>query len=229
MRRLKKRRLLLRDQIARLEAELDPRNPRERPPTRRRDDRRCSDAVARRVRVLRGALARADSRLRRARGAAEMALGRRRRRSRRAAALVVEAGTGVGKTFAYLVPALLSRRARARQHRHQDPAGPALPARPAAAARRARPAGRDRAAQGPRQLPVPAPHGAGAPAARACPTARGAHAGQGRAVGAARRAAATSPSSPGLDERSPRDPAGHLDARELPGQRVPEVPQLPRR
>jgi ATP-dependent DNA helicase DinG len=43
-------------------------------------------------------------------------------------ALVAEAGTGVGKTFAYLVPALLSGAAPG-QHRHQEPAGPALPAR----------------------------------------------------------------------------------------------------
>ena len=35
-------------------------------------------------------------------------------------ALVVEAGTGVGKTFAYLVPALLSGARAVAQHRHQD-------------------------------------------------------------------------------------------------------------
>jgi sodium transport system permease protein len=51
--------------------------------------------------------------------------------------LVAEAGTGTGKTFAYLVPALLVRRQGHHLHRHQDAAGPALPARPAAGARRA--------------------------------------------------------------------------------------------
>ena len=43
--------------------------------------------------------------------------------------LVAEAGTGTGKTFAYLVPALLARRQSHRLHRHQDPAGPAVRSR----------------------------------------------------------------------------------------------------
>ena len=56
--------------------------------------------------------------------------------------LIAEAGTGTGKTFAYLVPALLFGGKVDRLHRHQDAAGPALPARPADGARRAARAGR---------------------------------------------------------------------------------------
>ena len=37
--------------------------------------------------------------------------------------LLAEAGTGTGKTMAYLVPAILERPARARLHRHEEPAG----------------------------------------------------------------------------------------------------------
>ena len=37
--------------------------------------------------------------------------------------LLVEAGTGTGKTLAYLVPALLSGRKVVVSHRHEDPAG----------------------------------------------------------------------------------------------------------
>ena len=70
--------------------------------------------------------------------------------------LIVEAGTGTGKTFAYLVPALLSGTAGDRLDRYSRAAGPALSSRPAGHLRRARPAGARRAAQGSRQLPVPA-------------------------------------------------------------------------
>ena len=83
--------------------------------------------------------------------------------------LIVEAGTGTGKTFAYLVPALLSGRSviistgtRTLQDQlfHRDV--PLL-------ARRARHAGEDGAAQGPRQLSVPASAGARHRAAFAVP------------------------------------------------------------
>jgi hypothetical protein len=49
--------------------------------------------------------------------------------------LMVEAGTGTGKTLAYLVPALLSGRQGRRQHGHQDAAGPDRGRRPAPPAR----------------------------------------------------------------------------------------------
>ena len=87
-----------------------------------------------------GALARADPHYVEREAQLRMALGVAEAIETRAA-LVAEAGTGVGKTFAYLVPTLLSRRAHARQHGDQEPAGPALPARPAAPARGAAAAG----------------------------------------------------------------------------------------
>ena len=49
--------------------------------------------------------------------------------------LVAEAGTGTGKTFAYLVPALLEWRQAADLHRHKAAAGPALSQGPAAVRR----------------------------------------------------------------------------------------------
>ena len=54
--------------------------------------------------------------------------------------LVVQAGTGTGKSLAYLVPAILSGRRDRRRHRHQGAAGPAGrqgPAVPRRAPRRA--------------------------------------------------------------------------------------------
>ncbi len=41
--------------------------------------------------------------------------------------LIVEAGTGTGKTFAYLVPALLSGAQCDHFHRHSHASGPAVP------------------------------------------------------------------------------------------------------
>ena len=143
-------------------------------------------------------------------------------------ALVVEAGTGVGKTFSYLVPALLVRRAGAAVHRHQDLAGPAVRPRPAAPGRGARPAGAHRAAQGPRQLPVPASPGAGAPGSLRLPTAaslprwrRIEQWAQGTRTGDLAELA-------GPGRALARDPARDLHARQLPGRAVPEVPRLPR-
>ena len=75
--------------------------------------------------------------------------------------LLAEAGTGTGKTFAYLVPALAVGAEDHHLHRHPRAAGPALPPRPAAGARRARAWAQDRPAEGPRQLSVPLPDGAG--------------------------------------------------------------------
>jgi ATP-dependent DNA helicase DinG len=70
--------------------------------------------------------------------------------------LIVEAGTGTGKTFAYLVPALAVGAQRDHLHGNAHPAGPAVSPRRADARAGARHAGEIRAAQGPRQLPVPA-------------------------------------------------------------------------
>ncbi len=65
-----------------------------------------------------------------------------------AATLVVEAGTGVGKTFAYLVPALLSGRESGGLHRHQSLARPVVRARSAQVAAAAGPAVAGSPAQG---------------------------------------------------------------------------------
>ena len=56
--------------------------------------------------------------------------GRRRSPSRRH--LVVQAGTGTGKSLAYLIPAALSGRAGGGGHGHQGPPGPAGRQGPAA-------------------------------------------------------------------------------------------------
>ena len=145
-----------------------------------------------------GALARADAQLRRARGADRHGAGRGRRPSRPRSALVVEAGTGVGKTFAYLVPALLSRRARAGQHRHQEPAGPAVPARPAAPARGAAAAGDAwRCSRGARSYLCLHRWSRRASRRDVARPLGGARAGQDRAVGAGHRAPATWPNSTG--------------------------------
>ncbi len=70
--------------------------------------------------------------------------------------LIVEAGTGTGKTLAYLVPAILSGKRRRHLHRHQEPPGTALlQGRPLpAAAFRAAAAGLLH--EGPQQLRLPA-------------------------------------------------------------------------
>ena len=153
------------------------------------------------------------------------ATGRRRwpRPSSSASALVAEAGTGVGKTFAYLVPLLLSGR-RALVSTATKSLQDQLFLRDLPRLRDAlRPAGAAGAAEGPRQLPVPAPPAA---VARRAPTlpdrcavralarietmgAGHAHRRPGRARGPGRTLAG--------------DPAGDLDARELPGHRVPAV------
>ena len=163
-----------------------------------------------------------------ARCSCEMAQRRRRGDRRRASALVVEAGTGVGKTFAYLVPALLSGARALLSTATKTPAGPAVPARPAAPARGARRAGDDRPAQGPR--------------AATCACTASSLARQDAQLPdrfAVRTLAKIEALGADDRERRPRrargprraqqrDPAGHLVARELPRQRMPAVPRLPR-
>ena len=138
--------------------------------------------------------------------------------------LIVEAGTGTGKTFAYLVPALAVGAARDRLDRHARAAGPALSPRPARDLRRARPAGARRAAQGPRQLPVPAPsrprRAAGVCARHA---ARGRHRNPEGARVVARDEARRHRRTARARRGRSRVAVGHLDARELPRQRVPGV------
>jgi ATP-dependent helicase YprA (DUF1998 family) len=109
LRRLKKQRLVLRDQIAQLEAMLEPPNP----PERMSDPAAAPSAdlvsAVREALSVEGPLAHADDGFmprepqdRLAQAVAE-AIERRE-------ALVAEAGTGVGKTYAYLLPVLLSGR-----------------------------------------------------------------------------------------------------------------------
>ncbi len=74
--------------------------------------------------------------------------------------LVVEAGTGTGKTFAYLVPALLSGVRVLISTGTRTLQDQLFCEGPAAGERSARAAGARRAAQGPRQLPVPLSSGA---------------------------------------------------------------------
>jgi ATP-dependent DNA helicase DinG len=123
----------------------------------------------------------------------------RARASTRASALVAEAGTGVGKTFAYLVPLLLSARARC-QHRDQEPAGPAVPARPAAPARRLRVPVRVALLKGARSY-LCLHRLQQARQARRCPTASRCARCASRAVGAAHRQRRPGRDR-GLDERS---------------------------
>ncbi len=85
--------------------------------------------------------------------------------------LVIEAGTGTGKTFGYLVPVLLLGPAGAGLHRHPHPAGSALRQGPAAAQRGAGPAGARGGPEGPRQLSVPASPGRRRNCSRACAAA----------------------------------------------------------
>ncbi len=66
--------------------------------------------------------------------------------------LVAEAGTGTGKTFAYLVPALLGGGKGHHLHRHQDLAGPAVQPRHSYRARGAQGAGHRGVAERPGQL-----------------------------------------------------------------------------
>ena len=71
--------------------------------------------------------------------------------------ILAEAGTGTGKTLAYLIPTILEPPARAGLHRHQEPAGADLlqgPPRDCLGARRAL---HGHADERPVELPVPAP------------------------------------------------------------------------
>ena len=148
--------------------------------------------------------------------------------SQQGGALVVEAGTGVGKTFSYLVPGAAERRARAAVHRHQDAAGPAVRPRPAAAGRSAGLAGAHGLAQGPRQLPVPASHGAGAPGRRRCRTAASV-----RALAKIEEWSQVTRTGdlaelPGLDERSPLIPLVTSTRENCLGAQCPKFRSLPR-
>ena len=71
--------------------------------------------------------------------------------------LLVEAGTGTGKTLAYLVPAILSGTARARLDRHKEPPGADLLQGSRRSARGAWRAVYRDLHEGPRQLSLPAP------------------------------------------------------------------------
>ena len=163
LRRLKKRRLALRDQIARLETRARSARTRLMHACRTRPVREC-------LRAGRRAVAAPPTQFRRARGPdrdgagggahhrARRRAGGRGRHRRRQDLLLPGAGAA-------------ERRTRAAVDRHQDPAGPAVRPRPAAPGRGARPAGAHRAAQGPRQLPVPASARTGAPGRARCPIA----------------------------------------------------------
>ena len=138
-----------------------------------------------------------------------------------------EAGTGVGKTLpTWCRPCC--RQPRPRQHRHQEPAGPALPARPAAPRGGPGRAAAPRPAQRPQQLPLPAPHEgrlARAPCsrtgARRC-SLRASSAGlRGRTV-------ATLPRWTASTTARPSSPSSAAPAK-LSGQRVPRLAQLLRR
>ena len=74
----------------------------------------------------------------RAPASSTMAAAVARRRSSDGGVLLAEAGTGTGKTLAYLVPAILSRAARPDLDRHQEPPGTDLLQGHPVAARRAR-------------------------------------------------------------------------------------------
>ncbi len=121
--------------------------------------------------------------------------------------LLAEAGTGTGKTLAYLVPASPQRTARARLDRHQEPPGTDLLQGRAGDSRRARhPLHGDRH-EGPRQLSVPAPL-RGVPLAPGCRRTphragrRGVSAGH-RTLGADDRAPATAPNWRNCPRNSP--------------------------
>ena len=71
--------------------------------------------------------------------------------------LLAEAGTGTGKTLAYLVPAIMQPAARPRLDRHEEPSGTDLLQGPSGPARLARRALHGHVHEGPWQLSVPAP------------------------------------------------------------------------
>ncbi len=138
--------------------------------------------------------------------------------------LVVEAGTGTGKTLAYLVPALLADEPVDPLDRDQGAAGPAARARAADRARRDRGRARGRGPQGTGELPLPeTPRGAGD---RAAARPRG----RGSALAAARRLVARDGDRrPGRD-RGPARRLAALVARRRPGRDLHrhEVPALRR-
>ena len=73
----------------------------------------------------------------------------------RGGTLLAEAGTGTGKTLAYLIPAILSRQRVACLHRHQESSGADLLQGSADAARGAGRAVHRDPDEGPVELPVP--------------------------------------------------------------------------
>ncbi|MCK7577463.1 MAG: hypothetical protein MZV65_17790 [Chromatiales bacterium] len=138
--------------------------------------------------------------------------------------LVAESGTGTGKTFAYLVPALLSGGKVHRVDRHQDAAGPAVPSATCrrCATRCGVPATRG-AAQGPRQLRLPPPPRARR-RRRPLPLARGRAAPARRSSRFAHEPARGDRGELADVPENARDlAAGHLDARQLPRQRLPAL------
>ena len=86
--------------------------------------------------------------------------------------LICEAGTGTGKTFAYLVPALQSGLQGGYLHRHPAFAGPTVYPGSAPGAKSRRAAAERCVAEGTGQLPVPASPGPGGDSTRAAWTGR---------------------------------------------------------
>ena len=136
---------------------------------------------------------------------------------------LLEAGTGVGKSFAYLVPALAlgarQRRAHGRQHQHHQPAGAAGRQGPAAAPARAgrrRVHAHVRPAQGLAELSLPVAHapGGGVPADPA-------------RAGQARRAARHRRVGRPHRRRHPERPAGHALAPRCGTRSAPSRPVHP--
>ncbi len=167
-----------------------------------------------------GALARAAARLPLPRAAARDGAGGRATRSHARGQLVAEAGTGTGKTFAYLVPALLyggkvivSTGTKTLQDQlfERD-----LPLVRDALAR----ARHHRAAQGARELRVPAPPASARRARSGCPRATT----RGTCARSSRFARASDRGDRGAARRRARErddlAAGHLHPRQLPRQRT---------
>ena len=158
-----------------------------------------------------------------------MALGGGRARSSTRSALVAEAGTGVGKTFAYLVPALLSGARALRQHRHQDLQDQLFCATCRGCAMRSGVPVRTALLKGRasylclHRMELARQRRRSFPTASRCARWRKieqwAHGDD---------APATSPSCEGLDERSPVIPLVTSTRENCLGSAVPEVPRLPR-
>ena len=193
------------------------------------DDREARRRLAAEVARAFGAtdaLAQADARLCRARAAARA--GRRRGRGDRSPQRARGRSRHRRRQDLRLPRAAAAvRPACARQHGHQEPAGPAVPARPAAVARRAEGAGHPGAAEGARAATCACIGWSRRGSRRICPTASPC-ARWPRSSMVAATASGDLAELDGLDERSPVIPAGDVDARELPRQRVPAVPRLPR-